>query len=108
MSYLRTTGVFTTLLLTANLLSANSASAATVDQSFRSCAAKAMQQRDQSAMKIVVNNRDLSTSELDHDHSSLQRQYRMKLTNSRSGEFLGEVTCKLNRVGEIISAAFDS
>ncbi len=104
----RTTGIFTTLLLSATLLGANSAHAATVEQNFRSCAVKAMQQRDQNAAKIVVNNRDLSSAELDHDHSSRQSQYRMKLTNSRSGEFLGEVTCRLNRVGEIISAAFDS
>lgn len=106
MSHLRTTGIFTTLLLTATSVSAKSANAAEVDQSFRSCAAKAMQQRDQSAMRIVVDNRDLSSADLDHDQSKLQQQYRMKLTNSRSGEFLGEVTCKLNRVGEIVSAAF--
>lgn len=108
MSHLLTTGILTTLILTATLLSANSAQATTVDQSFRSCAAKAMQQRDQNAARIVVDNRELSSAELDHDHSSRQLQYRMKLTDSRSGELIGDVTCKLSRVGEIISAAFDS
>jgi len=108
MSYLRTTGIFTTLLLTANLLSANSANAATVDQNFRSCAAKAMQQRDQNAAKIVVNNRDLSPAELNHAHTSRQLQYRMNLTDSRSGKFLGKVSCKLSQVGEVISAVFES
>jgi len=109
MSQVRIIGIFATLLLSTNssYVNANSMYAGTVDQSFRNCAAKAMQQRDQNAASIIVNNRDLTAAELDHDHSTRQRQYRMKLSDSKSGEFIGDVTCKLSKVGEIISAAFD-
>jgi hypothetical protein len=81
--------------------------AASADKDLQRCASAALQERGQLAKSISVGNGGLSQKDLDHDTSSRTLQYRMRLANTASGEDLGEVTCTLNSLGELVSAVFD-
>jgi len=102
MSYFRIIGV-----LSVFLFNFSSVHAAGADKDLQRCASAALQERGQSAKSISVNNSGLSQKDLDHDISSRTLQYRMRLANNTSGEDLGNVTCTLNSLGELVSAVFD-
>ena len=103
MSYFRTIGVSTVLLLNISNVYATSA-----DNDLQRCASAALQDRQQSANIISVNNSGLTKYDLDHDMSGRTLQYRMRVVNNVSGEYLGSVTCTLSNLGDLISSVFDS
>jgi hypothetical protein len=94
-------------LVTVFLFNFSSVYAASADKDLQRCASAALQERGQLAKSISVGNSGQSQKDLDHDISSRTLQYRMRLANSVSGENLGEVTCTLNSLGELVSAVFD-
>ncbi|MFQ3243742.1 MAG: hypothetical protein ACI9SP_000367 [Arenicella sp.] len=102
MSYFRIIGVLSVFLFNFSSVHATSA-----DKDLQRCASAALQERGQSAKSISVNNSGLTQSDLDHDLSGRKLQYRMHLANTVSGEDLGEVTCTMNSLGELVSAVFD-
>ena len=103
MSYLRTIGIATTVLL-----HAQASHAKPIDQDFKRCVSTALEQRGQTANTIFVKNGSLSQNELDHDASRQSNRYRMQVNSKSSGENLGTVTCTISGSGDLIAAAFDS
>lgn len=102
MSYLPTISIFTALFI----LPINSY-AKNVNQDLQSCASAALQERGQAATKITVNSRGLKKHDLDGDSSIFTSEYQLKITNKLTNLELGTVTCKVNRSGKVLAAAFD-
>ena len=84
MSYIRTISISTALIF-----QTTSSFAATIDESFESCASQALQSRGQSAATISVDTGGLREQDLDHDLSNRISRYRMQVTSKASGKELG-------------------
>jgi len=87
------------------LLSSGSASA-TLDTQFSSCAAKAIESQNFTAKKIIVNLPSNQAQIMDHDESSVFREFKMELTNTASGEEIGKISCRVNQSGQVQSVTY--
>ena len=102
MSYLPTISIFTALFILPITSYAKN-----VDQDLQRCASAALQERGQAATKITVNSGGLKKHDLDGDSSVFTSEYQLKITNKVTNFELGTVTCKVNRSGKVLAAAFD-
>ena len=76
----------------------------TPDADFSRCASQALETTGSSNVVIHVKNPSKKLDEMDHNFSSKLVEYRMRLVNKASGEQIGQVTCKLDQSGNIVSA----
>jgi hypothetical protein len=102
MSYLRIISISTVLLF-----QPITSYAKNVDRDLQSCASAALQERGQAATKITVNSSGLKKQDLDRDLSVFTSEYKLKITNKVTEHELGTVTCKVDRAGKVLAAAFD-
>ena len=85
----------------------SSASAfANLDSQFSQCAITALQAKSMDAEKISVDLPTNSVAFMDHDSSSQSRTLKMNLENSKSGEFLGSISCRVNSEGNVESVRY--
>ena len=87
-------------------LAAASPAFANVNNDMQKCAVAALDKSDFASIPINVNNSPKYLSQMDHDFSGFSTEYRMTVVNSKSGLDLGEVSCKLDKTGEITSVQF--
>ena len=88
-----------------SLLSSVSAFAS-LDSQFSQCAATALQAKSMGAEKISVDLPTNSVASMDHDTSSESRTLKMNLENSKSGEFLCSISCRVNSEGNVESVRY--
>lgn len=79
---------------------------ASLDTQFSSCAAKAIESKSIIAKKISVELPSSRAAEMDHDSSSKFREYKMGLINPKSGEELGQISCRVNQAGKVESVTY--
>jgi len=88
-----------------SLLSTASAFAS-LDSQFSQCAVTALQAKSMGAEKISVDLPTNSVASMDHDTSKSSRTLKMNLENSKSGEFIGSISCRVNSEGTVESVRY--
>jgi len=92
-------------LILISIFTASGTVSANVDEDFKSCAAKALEQQKMFPTSIIVDNDTQSSQALDHSSSTHYTKYKMAV-KTKSGKKLGAVTCTFDSSGEIQTAHF--
>lgn len=94
------------LLGAAATLIFSTTSSANLNTQFSQCANTALESQSASARKISVELPSNQAKAMDHAQSSEFREFKMELVNSKSGQKLGVVSCRVNKEGQIESVQY--